>query len=1226
MLKYNEYLWKTAALALVVLGLAGQVHAADYYVSQAGSDFDEGSIDFPFATIQKAADVMEAGDTCYIRGGVYRETVRTDSGGRFTAYNGEDVVVTGLDRVVNWELYQDGIYRTSIEDDVTQVFVDWERMNLARFPDMETDDMLAPTLGTVDEATGAEYPAISTIQDDAITQPGGYWTGARLFLLGGRKWVAWCVPIEEHSGSTLSFAWPGGTEDAYVPTAGSTYFITDTLNTLDTEREWFYDDEENLLYLMAPGGVDPTTLEVGVRTRMLAFDAAGSSNVEISGLTLFAGGVSFDDAENCVLENSLVVYPVPYFHADAWNRGANNSVRSSGVGIALGGQGNMVRNCEIRQSWGDGVTVYGSGNTVENCLIHDVDWSATDCAPITTCGSDHIIYYNTLYDTGRSGILNRKTGNTRFEYNDISRYGCMTTDLGATYCYETEGNGSIIAYNLVHDPVSDDVGIYLDNHSSEFIVHHNVIWNCANGIQTNKDAVSHQIYHNTVWNCVRTMTTWGPEGTSIINQRVYNNLSDGSLWIGTDLRRNLTVADGGFIDAEHGNFQLGESSPARDDYYAVPDIANGGFESTNKEWYSDGGVLMPVNTQAHSGEKSMKVIWRRKHTDGTKQSIATVFMDCGQGDYTFEAWVMTAAGNEPIMLRIVLVDDTDVDRVIQVTEPSVSGEWVKLTLQENITWSGTVQEAVFEVITTESDTDFENLYIDDCHIIPPGGTGVQGAVIVPGINDAVSDGKPDAGAYEYGGPVWQAGSDMTVAPQPEPVDNFVPTIHLEAELFDDMSGVELRGSVVAGCDAGDWVMFRGIDLGNGYATVRVRYAASESGGGIEIRDGDPASGSLLAELALEATGDSTVFADQTAPLDGASGVKNIYVVFTGGTNIGHLDKVKLEDGTGGGSPPDTPESLWVEEVTQSGLTLNWSDVDNETGYWVERSFGSDTFTTIAVVLRNTTQYVDSGLLSGASYTYRVRAYNIDGKSPILNDITATTGSSMSEGVLLEAEAYDEMEGIIPGETGVGGCDNNDWIKFSGVNLGSGYQTLRIRVGVPDEYAGQNVEVRSGDPFTGELLGTLTVETTGSWGNIVEQTTSLTGASGVLDIYFVFKGGWGVGNFDWFNFEDPGTAVEEPKLPVSYDLGQNYPNPFNPVTHIPYQIPETAHVRLEIYDILGRRVRALVDTRQQPGYYMDTWDSLDESGSCVSSGVYLYRVTMEGMTSSFIKARKLLLIR
>lgn len=93
-------------------------------------------------------------------------------------------------------------------------------------------------------------------------------------------------------------------------------------------------------------------------------------------------------------------------------------------------------------------------------------------------------------------------------------------------------------------------------------------------------------------------------------------------------------------------------------------------------------------------------------------------------------------------------------------------------------------------------------------------------------------------------------------------------------------------------------------------------------------------------------------------------------------------------------------------------------------------------------------------------------------------------------------------------------------------------------------------------------------------------------------------------------------------PTTYQLLQNYPNPFNPETTIKYQVPKTSPVSLVIYNLLGQRVRTLVEEIKEPGYYQISWDGLDKRGNQVASGVYFYRLE----SGPYTKTRKMSLLK
>ncbi len=90
--------------------------------------------------------------------------------------------------------------------------------------------------------------------------------------------------------------------------------------------------------------------------------------------------------------------------------------------------------------------------------------------------------------------------------------------------------------------------------------------------------------------------------------------------------------------------------------------------------------------------------------------------------------------------------------------------------------------------------------------------------------------------------------------------------------------------------------------------------------------------------------------------------------------------------------------------------------------------------------------------------------------------------------------------------------------------------------------------------------------------------------------------------------------EKPSLPQAYALEQNQPNPFNSATQIAYALPEDATVKIEITNILGNKVRTLVDGHESAGYRRVLWNGLDDSGKEVPSGVYFYTIRANDFTA------------
>ncbi len=93
-------------------------------------------------------------------------------------------------------------------------------------------------------------------------------------------------------------------------------------------------------------------------------------------------------------------------------------------------------------------------------------------------------------------------------------------------------------------------------------------------------------------------------------------------------------------------------------------------------------------------------------------------------------------------------------------------------------------------------------------------------------------------------------------------------------------------------------------------------------------------------------------------------------------------------------------------------------------------------------------------------------------------------------------------------------------------------------------------------------------------------------------------------------QDVRWATKEQESPTLFSFDQNYPNPFNPSTTISYTLRRPANVQLVVYDIAGREIKRLVSQYQFEGRYAVNWESTDEDGRRVPSGVYVARLLVE----------------
>ena len=593
------------------LSVSANGGAKNYFVSVlSGNDESPGTRQQPFRSIRRAALLAEAEDTCFIMEGVYREEVIPAHDGDpdhpvvYCCYSDMPVIITGADKVNKWLPWKKGVWKAYVPHRVRQLLVNGKLANLARYPDKQGDNMF-----TVSDWADVSASPDGKVIFNACSKTDDYWEGGICHFLTGKHWIAHIAKIERSHGNEIfcnkKAAWLSLNSMVYLGKGvGCIYH----LHALDHPGEWFW--QHDTLYYLPREGEDLTHMDVEARVRDGGFLIRNRKNIEVRGLDFMMATVDMEGAENCNLVGCDIFYPEAFFfYHSGWCRdqggGKDYSIDHwEGKGVAVSGKNNTIRNCYVGHSWGDGISIGGTGNKIENCLVEDCDWSATDAAAISVTGYGHTIIRCTLRNTARSILLNRFAGKTDILYNDLGDAGRMCEDLGITYSYHTNGAGSQIAYNRVHDnhAKSTASGIYLDNYDTAYVVHHNVVWNVAYAIQTNKPAVHHRIYNNTAWYCAHAMHAWGREGTSLQDQIVANNLSDKPWDVGTTFKNNLTVIDPLFTDPEKGDFTLKEGSPAINYGTVIPGITDdyagdapdaGACEYGAETWHAGSTVKRP---------------------------------------------------------------------------------------------------------------------------------------------------------------------------------------------------------------------------------------------------------------------------------------------------------------------------------------------------------------------------------------------------------------------------------------------------------------------------------------------------------------------------------------------------------------------------------------------------------------------------------------------------------
>jgi hypothetical protein len=584
-----------ACIALMATALAATcAYAATYFVSPSGADGNGGTVARPFRTIQRAAEILKPGDTCYAREGLYRETVRPANSGEadrpitFAAYEDETVIVSGADPITAWQPGQGRIYRAATDWQFDQLFVDGQMMNIARWPNSPLDPMRSvwAAAGKGTEASMVVDPNLPNLDLN----------GAVMHILPGAHWVSWTRPIRDYDSAAHSFKFDGNWNQdwAHAVKEGSRYYLMGTSPLLDTPGEWCLDRDHKTVSLWTPQGDDPRRHRVEVKRRELAFDLSDRSHIRVEGFRVFAATISMANANHCMVRRCHVRYASHFTDCEGWGTKYHQS-----SGIVISGHDNQLRDSSVIYSAGNGVALLGDRNTVRNCLVRSVDYMAIDCGAVWAEGTRNAISRNTLCYTGRSVVLHRALKNGRIDYNDMHDAGLLTADLGITYCFGTDGAGTVIAYNFAHHnrAPSAGVGIYIDNGSSNFIIHHNVSWdNPDSGIRLNTPSHNNLVSNNTAFRNGNSLSYWGPnDEKDQAGCRLINNVFTDAVVTGTgiELSHNFQGKDPGFVDAGAADLRLRPDSPCIDAGIVVPGITTrfvgkapdlGAYESGRRPW------------------------------------------------------------------------------------------------------------------------------------------------------------------------------------------------------------------------------------------------------------------------------------------------------------------------------------------------------------------------------------------------------------------------------------------------------------------------------------------------------------------------------------------------------------------------------------------------------------------------------------------------------------------
>ncbi|MFL0782096.1 MAG: DUF1565 domain-containing protein, partial [Prochlorococcus sp.] len=499
---------------------------SQFYVSITGNDNHAGTLEEPFASISQAASVARPGDEIIVRGGTYRQTEQID-GLHGTAeqpitirnYQNEEVVFSGAREITNtWSQHEGNIWVTTLDTDITQLFLNGKMLTAARWPNVTTDwDFLDPTHnGELPERNYYNTWALNTTSNNfgvyhnnedsySLADLNINLEGAMLVPKKSvQRFDYTAAEISMHEAGSNAFELEDEAEksiqskgwknensevvwdsDNQWARGGFAYYITNHLDLLDSPAEWHYDQDTGKLYVWLTDNQDPNDASLKIEGRTFAkgtyesnreidlLTVSNSSHLQLKGLNIHTGSFYLNHTTDTTIEDSRFFY----IRQPGYMLGSDKRTNVNRTFNVKGNANLTWRNCEFGYSY-DGLLTLGGykffeGITIENSYFHNI---ARGGGFISARNAWGLTLTRSTVHTGAYGGVMQVPRGSEISYNQF--YGFYFD--GDDSVLQVPGNttiGTRIHHNWIHNAIGRN-GIRFDGNPAgiQGTAHHNVLF------------------------------------------------------------------------------------------------------------------------------------------------------------------------------------------------------------------------------------------------------------------------------------------------------------------------------------------------------------------------------------------------------------------------------------------------------------------------------------------------------------------------------------------------------------------------------------------------------------------------------------------------------------------------------------------------------------------------------------------------------------------------------